>query len=328
MGSYCPKRLNGMEKGHIGQMDHRAYFQYSKSFISSHTWELEHTQAGGRPKTFPQKTLFHLTTPFASSIGIADFKVHFPPWLFERISLKSHNPLSEFCPSASWTSLSDSHGVFVHCCQHPRWCLRSLILSALLDVHWFFTLHHDPWAESFTGGAGGEDAESGRSGTLSKVALEPGLESRPVFQRWSAWCYSILSYSEHSYKSLRNIITVYIYVSEYQILALWVWIVLGPFHYGTSLIFISISLISISVSLNLHPHLHPHLLISLTCPCLYFYLHFYLSIKTPVHYCIWSQCCFSHEKRRGWHSKSTGELHLVSRVWCNGGGLAMSVREF
>lgn len=135
MGSYCPKRLNGMEKGHIGQMDHRAYFQYSKSFISSHTWELEHTQAGGRPKTFPQKTLFHLTTPFASSIGIADFKVHFPPWLFERISLKSHNPLSEFCPSASWTSLSDSHGVFVHCCQHPRWCLRSLILSALLDVH-------------------------------------------------------------------------------------------------------------------------------------------------------------------------------------------------
>ena len=328
MGSYCPKRLNGIEKGHIGQMDHRTYFQYSKSFISSHTWELEHTQAGGRPKTFPQKTFFHLTTPFASSIRIADFKVHFPLWLFERIYLKSHNPLSEFCPSASRTSLSDSHGVFVHCCQHPRRCVRSLIISALLDVPWFFTLYHDPWAESFTGGAGGEDTESGRSGTLSKVALEPGLESRPVFQRWSAWRYSILSYSERCYKSLRNIITVYIYVGEYQILALWVWIVLGPFQCGTSLIFISISLISISVSLSLHPHLHPHL------------LHLFnlsLSLFLPPFLFVYkSSCSFLHLvpvllltwKATWLTQQSIGELHLVSRVWCNGGGLAMSVREF
>lgn len=144
----------------------------------------------------------------------------------------------------------------------------------------------------------------------TKVALEPGLESRPVFQRWSAWCYSILSYSERSCKSLRNIIIVYIHVSEYQMLAPRVWIILGPFCFGTSLIFISISIIS--VSLHLHPHLHPHLLHLFTCPCLCSYLHFHLSIKTPVHSCIWSQCCFSHEKRLGWHSKTIEELHRVS----------------
>lgn len=129
-----------MEKGHIGQMDHCRIFNI-QSFISSHTRAGAHS-GWRQAKAFPQKTLFHLTTPFASSIGIADFKVHSPPWLFERIYLKSHNPLSEFRPSAAMDKrvcpLTECLCVVVSSLR----CVRSDLNSA--GCSRFFTLYHDP----------------------------------------------------------------------------------------------------------------------------------------------------------------------------------------
>lgn len=273
-------------------MDHCAYFQYPKSLISSHTWELEHTQAGGWPKAFPQKTLFHLTTPFASSIGIADFKVHFPPWLFERIYLKSHNPLSEFRPSASRTSVSARHGVFVCCCQ-----LTAVCKELNSQQCWVFPDSSPcimtPELRALQGVLEGKTLSRGSQGPCPRLpwslGLNPDLSSRGGVLVATVFCLipSVLIKASGTLSQFTfMLVNIKCLLSESEL-----------FLVCFTLVPLSSSSPSLS-SLSLFVVIHTSILIfsiSLPVPVSIF-TSISISVKTPVYSCLWSQGCFSYEK--------------------------------